>query len=332
MRFIVYGIGAIGGTIASALSLSGQQVVGIARGKMLEAIQRDGLKFRTTEGDNLVRLECVGTPAEISFRPDDVIFLTMKSQDTGAALIELRNAGVRNQAVICSQNGVANERAALRLFPNVYAMTVMCPADYTTPGEVVCYGTPNYAMMDVGRYPTGTDNSLDAIVATLQAARFAVFPMADVMGSKYAKLLENLGNVIDAALAGNLAARRFHDLAKQEALAAYAAAGITNLFDVGMASDRRKGVMEMGRVEGARRAGSSSRQSLLRGAGSIETDFLNGEIVLLGRLHGVPTPLNVKLCELGRDLTASGVQPGSFTPEDLARRLGLDQVAAQSPQ
>jgi 2-dehydropantoate 2-reductase len=61
-------------------------------------------------------------------------------------------------------------------------------------------------------------------------------------------------------------------------------------------------------VAGAERVGSSSRQSLLRGAGSIETDYLNGEIVLLGRLHGVPTPVNAGLCRLGR-LLLSGQRP-----------------------
>ena len=33
MRFIVYGVGAIGGTIAASLVLAGYEVVGIARGK-----------------------------------------------------------------------------------------------------------------------------------------------------------------------------------------------------------------------------------------------------------------------------------------------------------
>ena len=45
-------------------------------------------------------------------------------------------------------------------------------------------------------------------------------------------------------------------------------------------------------IEGVRREGGSSWQSLARGPGSIEADYLNGEIVLLGRLHGVPTPAN----------------------------------------
>ena len=43
MRFIIYGVGAIGGTIAAALTLAGREVAGIARGKMLDAIQANGL-------------------------------------------------------------------------------------------------------------------------------------------------------------------------------------------------------------------------------------------------------------------------------------------------
>ena len=38
--------------------------------------------------------------------------------------------------------------------------------------------------------------------------------------------------------------------------------------------------------------GGSSWQSLARGAGSIEAEYLNGEIVLLGGLYGVATPVN----------------------------------------
>ena len=45
-------------------------------------------------------------------------------------------------------------------------------------------------------------------------------------------------------------------------------------------------------IAGRERAGSSTRQSLARGTATVETDYLNGEIALLGRLHGVPTPVN----------------------------------------
>ena len=55
---------------------------------------------------------------------------------------------------------------------------------------------------------------------------------------------------------------------------------------------RRGDRLRLQPVDGELRPGGSSWQSLARGVGTIETDYLNGEIVLLGRLHGVPTPAN----------------------------------------
>ena len=323
MRYIVYGVGAIGGTFAGALMQAGFPVIGIARGAMLAAIARDGLLFRTPAGDERIKLPVVGAPSEIGFAADDVILLTTKSQDTAAAVLALRDAGVAQQAVICAQNGVANERAALRLFPNVYGMTVMMPSDYTVPGEVICYGEPKHGLLDLGRYPGGSDAVVDAVAAELESAGFAVATTAEVMRSKYGKLFENLGNVIEAALGPGVRAAEAQALARAEAKLALRAAGITDWLDVSRDNARRAGVMELGTVAGAKRSGGSSAQSLRRGAGSIETDYLNGEIVLLGRLHGVPTPINAALCAIGRELVSAGVQPGSFTVAALTHRLGI---------
>ena len=65
MRFIIYGVGAIGGTVAAALSLSGGEVVGIARGAQLDAIRSGGLLLRTPDKEVRTRFSCVADPAEI---------------------------------------------------------------------------------------------------------------------------------------------------------------------------------------------------------------------------------------------------------------------------
>ena len=58
------------------------------------------------------------------------------------------------------------------------------------------------------------------------------------------------------------------------------------------------------------------------GTGSIEADHLNGEIVLLGRLHGVPTPVNAVLQRRARQAAATGAAPGSTTADALLRESG----------
>ena len=63
--------------------------------------------------------------------------------------------------------------------------------------------------------------------------------------------------------------------------------------------------------------GGSSWQSLARGLGSIEADFLNGEIALLGRLHGIETPVNALLQERAREAALLGLPPGQVSAESL---------------
>ena len=323
MRFIIYGLGAVGGAIAAALTRAGEDVIGIARGKMLEAIRGEGLMFRTPGGAERVRFAVVAGPGEIPFQPDDVVLLTMKSQDTASAVDALVQAGVRDQAVCCFQNGLNNERLALRHFSNVYGVTVMIPADYTVPGEVVCYGQPRLGLFDIGRYPAGLDANVEKLVAALTAANFAAFPMEEVQLSKRGKLIENLGNVVDAAMGPDSdRGGALMDAVRDEARAVYRKAGL-EWKEIDRNEPRRKGLVEMGTVEGQRRAGSSSTQSLKRGAGSIETDYLNGEVVLMGRLNGVPVPLNSALSELGHHLISGKLVPGTLTDAELRARLGL---------
>ena len=73
----------------------------------------------------------------------------------------------------------------------------------------------------------------------------------------------------------------------------------------------------LARLPGQERSGGSTWQSLARGAGSIESDYLNGEIVLLGRLHGVPTPVNAVLQRRARQAVAAGSAPRTTRAQDL---------------
>jgi hypothetical protein len=61
--------------------------------------------------------------------------------------------------------------------------------------------------------------------------------------------------------------------------------------------------------------GGSSWQSLVRGTGTIETDFLNGEITLIARRLGRPAPINTRLTALARRAArATDSRPARSTP------------------
>ena len=67
--------------------------------------------------------------------------------------------------------------------------------------------------------------------------------------------------------------------------------------------------------------GGSTWQSLARDAGTAEADFLNGEIVLLGRLHGVLTPVNGLLQTLVQRMAIEHSPPGSLPESGLLTML-----------
>lgn len=320
MRIIVYGVGAVGGTVAAALSLSGREVVGIARGAQLEAIRTGGLRLLSPAANRLARFRCVSDPLDLDLVREDMVLLAMKSQDTLPALNRLQAAGLDEQPVFCLQNGVTNERQALRRFPNVHCATVMIPSLYRIPGEVAAFCAPKLGFLDFGRYPSGSDEADHALAEALEAAGIESSVSSDAMAGKFGKLLMNLENVIQAALEEPEVPPELAKLVRAEGARALEAAGI-GWSDIMDGDPDRRELIRQEAVEGVENVGWSTRQSLLRGATSVETDYLNGEIVLLGRMHGVPTPLNAALTRLGRKLAAEGAGPGRMSRAELEQLL-----------
>lgn len=316
MRIIIYGAGGIGGTIGARLFQQNLEVVLIARGEHGRVTAADGLRLAAPDGEFRLPIPTVSHPRELEFRADDLVVLAMKTQHTSAALDDLLQQRPGDIAVVCAQNGVANERMALRRFARVYAMLVHLPALHLEPGLVVTHATGHGGILDTGCYPGGVDDTCEAFTAALRRGGFSAEPDPAVMRLKYAKLLMNLNNALQAAAGFGPGAKDISRLLKHEALAVFEAAGIdcAGIEDV---QKRHEGVYSMGEVPGHPRGGGSTWQSVVRGTGNVESDYLNGEIVLLGRLHGVPTPANLVCQNLARRMAAEGLAAGSLDAADV---------------
>ncbi|MER7704398.1 2-dehydropantoate 2-reductase N-terminal domain-containing protein [Kitasatospora sp. NPDC097605] len=332
MRYIIIGAGAVGGTIGARLHEGGHEVVLVARGAHLAALRAEGLRFGTPEGVRTLRIPAAGGPPEVELRADDVLVLAVKTQDTAAALaawapcpVAGGGTAAERLPLVCAQNGVENERLALRLFREVLAMCVWMPSTHLAPGRVSAGGTPVSGVLRLGGYPSGTGGPrAAAIAADLGASGFNAPVEADVMSWKYAKLLGNLGNALDAVAGqrGDEALRALQERVGAEGAAVLAAAGIAHRDPAEQARAVRES-LRLAPVDGERRSGSSSWQSLARGTGSIEADHLNGEIALLARLHGVAAPLNEALQRLAGEFARTGRAPGSLTDRELAALTAL---------
>src|SRR2546423_15644570 len=107
MRYVIYGAGAIGGSLGATLHRSGQEVVLVARGRQLEALRTSGLTLQTAHGDVHTTPTTVGSVRDARIGGADVVVMAMKSQDTPAALLELREASDPGVGTLGAQNGVA---------------------------------------------------------------------------------------------------------------------------------------------------------------------------------------------------------------------------------
>src|SRR5258708_8075393 len=137
MRYIIYGAGGVGSAIGARLFQRGHETVFICRGEHHTMLQRQGLTFKTPNETLQLPIRTVGHHAELTVSKNDVVILTMKSHDREGALRDLIRVGGNDVAVVCAQNGVDNERMAVRHFARVYGMIVVLPATYLEPGVVL---------------------------------------------------------------------------------------------------------------------------------------------------------------------------------------------------
>jgi 2-dehydropantoate 2-reductase len=256
-----------------------------------------------------------GTPDEIDWRADDVAMLAVKCQDTVAALRALATVAPADLHIVCAQNGVVNEAEALRWFRHVHGLVVMCPTAHLHPGLVVAYSHPVPGILDIGRWPTGIDDTSVAVSMALRNAGFESRPIDDLARWKWAKLVTNLGNAIEAVCGPPGRAGRLAQMVTAEGYAVLDAAGIDHASEE---EDRRRrgDILDVQPVDGVQRPGGSTWQSLSRHTAP-ETDLLNGEIVRIARLHGSQAPLNEVLQRLVRELAAAGSPPGTIAEADV---------------
>ena len=335
-RYVIIGAGAIGGAIGGRLAHAGQQVVLVARGDHLEAMRSYGLRIRTPTEDVTVPVAAVSGPGDVQLRTDDVLVLATKTQQLLPVLSEWADADVYDAdgvigvageqlPVFTATNGVAAEDLALRYFTRVFGVCVWLPATRLEPGEVIVRGAPVAGVLHLGRVPANTtardSELLQRIAADWTAAGFDIRLPADVMPWKYRKLISNLGNVLEALTGSRREVGNLLEAAEAEARAIFDAAGVRYTGDAEEAATRATGftVQPVPGVEG--KLGGSTWQSLARGTGDIETDYLNGEIVLLAHRVGTTAPINSRLARLGRQAARTGARPGDLSPEALAGEL-----------
>jgi 2-dehydropantoate 2-reductase len=340
-RYIIFGAGAIGGAIAGLLKRVGSRVVCVARPAYSDAL-RKGLTIKEEANELTISIESVTAAGELSPENGDVAIITTKSQATESAVNDLFDVYGESLRVVCLQNGARNEEIAARRFPNVYAGLVFFSAVQLEPSVITL---PQGRTLAIGRYPDGLDDLASDTCADLRRAGFEAIASSHVMSMKWGKLVANLNNatttITSYFLEQAMAEAEMRSLmlkVREEGLRVLAAAGIA----VEPPADEPSPIRILEMTEKLRqpprsekdpftlpeelRTYSSMWQDLHLGRKENEAEFLNGEIVALGKRLGIPTPYNSTLLQIVNRMFKERLQPGIYSPRQLIDLIQAQQV------
>lgn len=314
-RYVIIGAGAIGASLAAQFELNGIPYALFGRGEQIRHIQAQGIDYVRPDGTRSIRLKAYSAIGEVALTQDDILVMTTKTQDLEAAckawawqpvLGEGKKRTAAELPVLTMQNGMAAERIALRWFSQVYGASINTPARFTQVGQIVVGGHPEPGLIVVGRYPCGEGKHAAAMAADLCQAGYLAEAHADIMRWKAAKLAVNVRNALDLFDGPKDRLQAFDSQLSQEVSAVLAALGIKPAG----ADERQHAIAHWGLAPncGIVPGQQSTWQSIARGV-SNEVDYLNGEIVLLGRLHGVATPFNEAIQSAVGQLAQAGRTP-----------------------
>lgn len=302
MKIGVMGAGAVGCYYGGMLARAGHEVVLVGRPTHVEALQQRGLRLQTAAFD--VELPVRASTDAAALIDAALVLFCVKSTDTEAAGLELRDHLAPDALVLSLQNGVDNaERLQALVGVPVWPAVVYVAAEMAGPGHVKHNGRGELVIGPTAVH--GTPGTLEAagLLALLGDAGVPAETGNNVAGVLWAKLVLNCAYNALSALTnlpyGPLVARegiaRVMDDLVAECLAVAAADGVRIPGEV-PASVRRIAQTMPAQF-------SSTAQDLRRGRRS-EIDHLNGYVVRRGEATGTPTPVNRCLHALVKALEA----------------------------
>jgi len=291
MKYVVMGVGGVGGYFGARLAAHGNEVAFIARGRHAEALRRHGLSVTSPLGDvHIEHPDVPGDMAHIGFA--DIILFCVKLWDVEAAAEQLKPLLASDTAVIPFQNGVSVTERLEKILGRKHVMggVAKISATLERPGHIRHVGTLAALIfgeldghrswraecMDAACQGAGIEARLSENIALDLWEKFVFLaPMAAAACLERAPI----GTVL-----GERGARARLVAMIEEAVAVGRAKGIALPPD---AAERA--------LAGARLLPDKAKPSMLvdlEHGRQLELDWLTGEVARLGRDFGVATPIS----------------------------------------
>lgn len=313
MKIAIMGAGAIGSVLGGCLAEAGEDVLLIGRKGNVDAINKNGLQIEGVRGRKNIRIKADTKLNEKT----EMLFLSVKTQDIPEACKAIALM-TKDSIIVTMQNGVKADLLAAENLNrrDIVSSVVMFGATYIEHGRFIHNFEGDFI---IGNAFSKNDEIVNTTASVLN--KFSRTHISDnIHGVHWTKLLLNLNNCIPAitgktmqeAFAGMEQARFGFNLIK-EGLNLVDKAGIrlSDLPDLPL--EKLRGLLSVPIDEGAvifshimqglskEPLYGSILQSIKRGKAT-EIDYLNGEIVELGKRINFPTPYNSKAVEMVHEI------------------------------
>lgn len=168
MKFAILGAGGIGGYVGGRLLEAGHEVTLLARGRHLQALQNEGLRIESPDGDAM--LGAVRATDDIeAIGPVDIVLATVKLPDLAPLAAKLPALLTPSSRVVTLQNGIdAKPILSRHVDPAVIAPGVIYLAAYIKqPGVIMTPGGKHEMLVDA----LNGDATMTAFFAAIAEAK-----------------------------------------------------------------------------------------------------------------------------------------------------------------
>ncbi len=297
MKTAVMGAGGQGGLFGGLLWKAGEDVVLIARGPHLEAIRDHGLILKTAGPRALIAdIDATDSPDEVG--AVDLLLFCVKMYDLEAAAAAARPLVGPGTVILPVQNGIGAPDRLAEIFgwERVIGGVSYLQGTLEAPG-VISYGRVK-GKLYLGELGGGDSPRVGSIRAMLNSSGIASEVHPDIRAAMWEKMVLICGTAgvlayyrkpVGPVLEGEESRAMLLGVMKE-------AGEVARAKGVDLPEDVAARTLAFIEENSAPDTRSSQLEDLLAGR-RLELEWLNGEVVRLGRELGVPTPLNSRVYE-----------------------------------
>jgi 2-dehydropantoate 2-reductase len=293
MRILVMGTGGLGGYFGGLLQRAGEEVIFVARGAHLRALQSTGLRVKSPDGDFALPVHATDRGGEAG--PVDLVLFAVKTYDVETAAEALRPAVGPETAILCLQNGVETEDRLGAMYGRGHVLggVTYVSAVIEAPGVIAHTGpTGDIVFGEMDGRSTPRARAIETMLAGAGVETEMTGEILRRLWEKFVFICANAGMTATTRVSvGEVLAHAESHTMYRGLMEETAAVGVAKDIPLDGVVGRQMAVAE----QLVRGRGFDTRSSLyndLAAGRRMELDALCGAVVRMGRERGVPTPLN----------------------------------------